>query len=152
MISLNIGQAQANHVYYLRCIKPNPDKTLSKFDPLFVLKQMRAMGMMETIRVRKMGYSLRFNFFSFRLFYINCALRLPFAQFVERYRIIMINSNGDPKAVCTQFLTTLSYLRTFSSLYSFLIFTGTSSPSVSKVVANGKYKNISKRQTGKQVR
>ena len=59
--SAYIAQTQPNHKYYVRCIKPNHDNTSATFDPLFALRQMRAMGMLESIRVRKMGYSLRYN-------------------------------------------------------------------------------------------
>ncbi|XP_069684996.1 unconventional myosin-XV isoform X5 [Periplaneta americana] len=59
--------------WFVRCIKPNSDKAPMKFDMPIVLEQLRYTGMLETIRIRKMGYPVR----------------LRFAQFVERFRYLL---------------------------------------------------------------
>jgi myosin-15 len=49
-----------------------------KFDMPIVLEQLRYTGMLETIRIRKMGYPVR----------------LRFSQFVERFRYLLNQRAG----------------------------------------------------------
>lgn len=56
--------------WFVRCIKPNIDKTPMRFDMPCVLQQLRYTGMLDTIRIRQCGYPVR----------------LKFHPFVERYR------------------------------------------------------------------
>jgi len=55
---------------YIRCIKPNEQKAAFVFEPVHVLSQLRACGVLETIRISAAGYPSRTGF----------------AQFAERYR------------------------------------------------------------------
>jgi len=64
--------------WFVRCIKPNSDKAPMKFDMPIVLEQLRYTGMLETIRIRKMGYPVR----------------LRFSQFVERFRYLLPQRAG----------------------------------------------------------
>eukprot|EP01084_Bolivina_argentea_P264322 447697_1 len=44
---------------FIRCIKPNPNKAPDAMDAPDALRQLRYAGMLETIRIRQQGYSLR---------------------------------------------------------------------------------------------
>ncbi|KAL1110368.1 hypothetical protein AAG570_007899 [Ranatra chinensis] len=54
---------------FVRCIKPNDTRTPRLFDSMKVLRQLRYIGVMETIRIRQQGFSHR----------------IPFADFLNRY-------------------------------------------------------------------
>ncbi|XP_014248612.2 unconventional myosin-XV isoform X2 [Cimex lectularius] len=53
------------HPWFVRCIKPNNEKAAMKFDMPIVLEQLRYCGMLETIKIRKMGYPVRMRFLEF---------------------------------------------------------------------------------------
>ncbi|KAJ7056630.1 P-loop containing nucleoside triphosphate hydrolase protein [Mycena amicta] len=52
-------------VHYIRCIKPNQHKMAWEFSPLQVLAQLRASGVLETIRISTAGYPSRWTFEDF---------------------------------------------------------------------------------------
>ena len=52
-------------VHYIRCIKPNPDKEAWKFENLMVLSQLRACGVLETIKISCAGFPSRWTFDEF---------------------------------------------------------------------------------------
>lgn len=56
--------------WFVRCIKPNNDKQALRLDMPCVLQQLRYLGMLDTIKIRKVGYPVR----------------LRFQHFVDRYR------------------------------------------------------------------
>jgi len=47
---------------YIRCIKPNEEKEAFKFTPIQVLSQLRACGVLETIKISASGYPSRTDF------------------------------------------------------------------------------------------
>jgi myosin heavy subunit len=51
--------------HYVRCLKPNEDKTKEIFHPQFVFNQIRYLGILDTIRIRKDGYPCRKKFRDF---------------------------------------------------------------------------------------
>ncbi|XP_008197063.1 unconventional myosin-XV [Tribolium castaneum] len=59
--------------WFVRCIKPNNDKSPMRFDMPVVLEQLRYAGMLDTIKIRQSGYPVR----------------MKFQQFVERYRYLL---------------------------------------------------------------
>ncbi len=52
---------------YIRCLKPNELKKKEFFIPTFVFQQIRYLGILDTIRIRKDGYPNRKNFKDFLL-------------------------------------------------------------------------------------
>ncbi|BAO40767.1 myosin-2 [Kluyveromyces marxianus] len=59
----------STNVHYIRCIKPNEDKEAWKFDNLMVLSQLRACGVLETIRISCAGFPSRWTYTEFALRY-----------------------------------------------------------------------------------
>lgn len=55
----------STNVHYIRCIKPNNEKEAWKFDNLMVLSQLRACGVLETIRISCAGFPSRWTFDEF---------------------------------------------------------------------------------------
>uniref|UniRef100_A0A3Q2DRB7 Myosin X, like 1 n=1 Tax=Cyprinodon variegatus TaxID=28743 RepID=A0A3Q2DRB7_CYPVA len=51
--------------FFIRCIKPNMEKTPNVFDPEIVLNQLRYSGMLETVKIRRAGFPVRRTFKDF---------------------------------------------------------------------------------------
>ncbi|CAI5013368.1 CGH_1_HP_G0002190.mRNA.1.CDS.1 [Saccharomyces cerevisiae] len=69
----------STNVHYIRCIKPNADKEAWQFDNLMVLSQLRACGVLETIRISCAGFPSRWTFEEFVLRYY---ILIPHEQWV----------------------------------------------------------------------
>lgn len=59
--------------WFVRCIKPNNEKAAMKFEIPVVLQQLRYSGVLETVKIRQSGYSVR----------------MKFQAFVSRYRCLL---------------------------------------------------------------
>ncbi|XP_065176919.1 rho GTPase-activating protein 21-like [Sycon ciliatum] len=55
MASLSVAEP-----YFVRCIKSNPNQKPMVFDDKKVMEQLHYLGMVDTIKVRRMGYNLRY--------------------------------------------------------------------------------------------
>ncbi|XP_030630586.1 unconventional myosin-VIIa [Chanos chanos] len=75
MKALNICQP-----FFIRCFKPNDSKMSMVFDRELCLQQMRYSGMLETIKIRKLGYPIRHTF----------------EEFLGRYRVLLKTVDCDP--------------------------------------------------------
>ncbi|CEG63412.1 Putative YOR326Wp-like protein (Fragment) [Rhizopus microsporus] len=71
----------STNVHYIRCIKPNEAKVAWEFDPNMVLSQLRACGVLETIRISCAGYPSRWTF----------------EEFADRYYALVSSKHWDPK-------------------------------------------------------
>ncbi|CAG8544082.1 27163_t:CDS:10 [Dentiscutata erythropus] len=69
-------------VSYIRCIKPNEAKVAWRFEPQMILSQLRACGVLETIRISCAGYPSRWTF----------------DEFVQRYYMLVRSSQWGPEA------------------------------------------------------
>ncbi len=52
-----VEQLARKSPYFVRCIKPNDTKSAVAFDVARVLHQVRYLGLLENVRVRKAGYA-----------------------------------------------------------------------------------------------
>lgn len=66
----------STNVHYIRCIKPNELKKAWQFDSLMVLSQLRACGVLETIRISCAGFPSRWSY----------------VEFADRYHILVPSS------------------------------------------------------------
>ncbi|XP_077989266.1 myosin-IIIa-like [Glandiceps talaboti] len=88
-LSVLMERMSACNPHFIRCVKPNTAKSANKFDDQFILVQLRYCGMLETTRIRKQGY----------------AIRQPFADFVNKYKILAQNPKlPADKNGCTRIL------------------------------------------------
>uniref|UniRef100_A0A8C1IQ84 Myosin IXAb n=1 Tax=Cyprinus carpio TaxID=7962 RepID=A0A8C1IQ84_CYPCA len=63
-VSLNklmetLGQSEP---YFVKCIRSNAEKLPLRFNEALVLRQLRYTGMLETVRIRRSGYSVKYSF------------------------------------------------------------------------------------------
>lgn len=82
-------------VHYIRCIKPNEGKESWKFEGPMVLSQLRACGVLETVRISCAGYPTRWTYEGFALRYY---MLVPSSQWTSEVRdmahVILRNALG----------------------------------------------------------
>ncbi|XP_075821360.1 unconventional myosin-Vc isoform X6 [Microtus pennsylvanicus] len=86
-LSLLMETLNATTPHYVRCIKPNDCKLPFEFDSKRIVQQLRACGVLETIRISAQSYPSRWTYI----------------EFYSRYGILMTQqelSLGDKKEVC----------------------------------------------------
>ncbi|XP_017274196.1 unconventional myosin-Va isoform X9 [Kryptolebias marmoratus] len=79
--------------HYVRCIKPNDFKLAFSFDPKRAVQQLRACGVLETIRISAAGFPSRWTY----------------QEFFSRYRVLMKQKDvlPDKKLTCKHVLERL---------------------------------------------
>uniref|UniRef100_A0A673ZW02 Myosin VB n=1 Tax=Salmo trutta TaxID=8032 RepID=A0A673ZW02_SALTR len=93
-LQLLMETLNATTPHYVRCIKPNDEKEAFSFESRRAVQQLRACGVLETIRISAAGYPSRWTY----------------PDFFNRYRVLMKKSDmtvGDKKLVCRNLLETL---------------------------------------------
>eukprot|EP01117_Protostelium_nocturnum_P010363 TRINITY_DN3728_c0_g1_i4.p1 TRINITY_DN3728_c0_g1~~TRINITY_DN3728_c0_g1_i4.p1 ORF type:complete len:1446 (+),score=574.53 TRINITY_DN3728_c0_g1_i4:156-4493(+) len=76
----------ATDPHWIRCIKPNPNKVPNEFNGPEVLNQLNCAGVLETIKIRKMGYPLR----------------IPIEEFCKYFKVLYSKRRRDKPAKTTQ--------------------------------------------------
>ncbi|KAL1124416.1 hypothetical protein AAG570_001045 [Ranatra chinensis] len=83
--------------FFIRCIKPNNIKKASVFNHILCCQQLQYLGIMDTAKIRRAGYPIRYSYF----------------EFIQRYRILVPgtppahkiqNSKGAAKKICQSVL------------------------------------------------
>ncbi|XP_009468551.1 PREDICTED: unconventional myosin-Vc [Nipponia nippon] len=93
-LSLLMVTLNATTPHYVRCIKPNDEKLPFEFDSKRVAQQLRACGVLETIRISAQSYPSRWTYI----------------EFFSRYSILMTQqelSINDKKQICKTVLQRL---------------------------------------------
>lgn len=85
------------NVHYIRCIKPNEQKKPWEFAPQQVLGQLRACGVLETIRISCAGYPSRWTYEEFAERYVNQLVTnvMSFSS-IDRYYMLVSSSDWAP--------------------------------------------------------
>ncbi|XP_048886762.1 unconventional myosin-Vc isoform X3 [Brienomyrus brachyistius] len=93
-LSLLMETLNATTPHYVRCIKPNDEKNPFEYDSKRVVQQLRACGVLETIRISAQSYPSRWTYI----------------EFYSRYSILMTQSElglMDKKQTCKNVLQRL---------------------------------------------
>jgi len=82
------------HPYYIKCIKPNHNKSADEFDPPLVLDQLKNTRIVESLEIVQKGFPYR----------------LTYKVFADRYKVINPNYKGNnPKKAVELILSKLNY-------------------------------------------
>uniref|UniRef100_A0A3B5BCX2 Unconventional myosin-Va-like n=1 Tax=Stegastes partitus TaxID=144197 RepID=A0A3B5BCX2_9TELE len=92
-LHLLMDTLNATTPHYVRCIKPNDDKAPFTLDPVRAVQQLRACGILETIRISAAGFPSRWTY----------------QEFFSRYRVLMKQKDAlrDKKQTCKNLLEKL---------------------------------------------
>ncbi|XP_058243410.1 unconventional myosin-Va isoform X7 [Hemibagrus wyckioides] len=92
-LQLLMETLNATTPHYVRCIKPNDFKYAFTFDPKRAVQQLRACGVLETIRISAAGFPSRWTY----------------QEFFSRYRVLMKQKDvmADKKKTCRNVLEKL---------------------------------------------
>ncbi|THC91557.1 hypothetical protein EYZ11_008976 [Aspergillus tanneri] len=83
-------------VHYIRCIKPNEAKEAWKFEGPMVLSQLRACGVLETVRISTAGYPTRWTYEEFAIrYYMLCHSSQWTSEIREMCHAILQKALGD---------------------------------------------------------
>ncbi|KAM7314396.1 unconventional myosin-Va [Ixodes scapularis] len=90
-LGLLMATLNATTPHYVRCIKPNDQKAAFSFDTKRAIQQLRACGVLETVRISAAGYPSRWGY----------------QEFLSRYRVLTCAKDidrSDMKATCRKIL------------------------------------------------
>ena len=109
-LTILMEKMNAANPHFVRCIKPSHEKKPGCFSDEYVTNQLRYTGMLETTRIRREGYAVRFEFPEFvdqlvsnqlvmcSLYMSKCITRLS-----TRYKLLAADPKMPPTASsCTR--------------------------------------------------
>lgn len=85
-----LGKAEP---FFIRCIRSNSEKMEMTFDEALVLQQLRYTGMLETVRIRRSGYSAKY----------------PYQEFKDQFQVLLPKSSSNLKRDITSLLSRLCF-------------------------------------------
>eukprot|EP00127_Corallochytrium_limacisporum_P001319 Clim_evm9s51 gene=Clim_evmTU9s51 len=91
--------------HFVRCIKPNEQKAAHMIEPEIVMNQLKYSGMLETIKIRRMGYPTR----------------VDLATFAERYQILAGVAASDVSERCWNIITSVTQRSRKDSMDEFIV-------------------------------
>lgn len=103
MIELN-----SSDCHFIRCIKPNEQKQKNSFVNQLVLQQIRYLGVLDSIKIRKESFPVRIKFLNFFQKYYELhpnSNKLSYNEFMKEDEKI------DYKLLCHEFVIFLSFLK-----------------------------------------
>ncbi|XP_036442017.1 unconventional myosin-IXb isoform X2 [Colossoma macropomum] len=71
--------------FFIRCLRSNAEKKEMCFDEALVLQQLRYTGMLETVRIRRSGYSAKYTF----------------QEFIEQFRVLLPKKASSKEDIST---------------------------------------------------
>uniref|UniRef100_A0A8B9RLR6 Myosin IXAb n=1 Tax=Astyanax mexicanus TaxID=7994 RepID=A0A8B9RLR6_ASTMX len=80
-----LGQSEP---YFVKCIRSNAEKLPLRFNDALVLRQLRYTGMLETVRIRQSGYSVKYTF----------------QDFAHHFHVLLPDGTGASQAGIREFL------------------------------------------------
>ncbi|GBP24386.1 Myosin-I heavy chain [Eumeta japonica] len=84
-----VDMLQATDVWYVRCIKPNENKEAGRYHEGLVMEQLRYLGMMEIVRIRRDGYPVHLPAATFKARYA-CLLPTPMRRTADVKEIMLV--------------------------------------------------------------
>ncbi|CAG2055273.1 unnamed protein product, partial [Timema podura] len=90
-LNMLMGTLNATTPHYVRCIKPNDEKQAFEYNPMRAVQQLRACGVLETIRISAAGFPSRWTY----------------SDFFHRYRVLCKYKDimrNNMKATCDRIL------------------------------------------------
>ena len=88
-----ISQLSACYCHFIRCIKPNEVKQADFYTEHLVLMQIRYMGLLDSLKVRKMSYPYRFEYSKFFEIYQD----LDMSEFAAKSFLALVSEGADFK-------------------------------------------------------
>lgn len=92
-----VNQLSACYCHFVRCIKPNEFKRPEFWSSHLVLMQVRYMGLLDSLKVRKMSYPFRFEYSKFFEIYQD----LDMSENGAKSFLALVEQNADFKALAT---------------------------------------------------
>ncbi|KAL7645004.1 UNVERIFIED_CONTAM: hypothetical protein RMT77_004828 [Armadillidium vulgare] len=93
-LSLLMSTLNSTTPHYVRCIKPNDGKCPFTFEPIRAIQQLRACGVLETVRISAAGYPSRWTYM----------------DFLTRYRVLCKSDDiqrNDMRSTCEKIISNM---------------------------------------------
>jgi hypothetical protein len=99
-LSALMSTLSSTQPHFIRCVKPNLEKVPGKIDSRFVSTQLRCGGVLEAVRIQRLGWPTRIPFSEFFTRYCIIGAKVPPGQKGDKTgcQLICQSANIDPKS------------------------------------------------------